>query len=388
MLYPKISKKLKAQARGCRDRSVRQKLELILLAWKLENVTEACRRLGYSRKFYYKWLGRIRRSGWKLMALQEYSRRPRRSPTKTPPELEAKIHWLRKRQYGARMIEAMLRRAGPTQKRARSTIAHVMNGRRKGCKRKLRPINPHRKRYELTIPGQRLQLDVKYVPELVGGRRAYNFVAIDECSRWRFAWAYDGLHERSTYDFLVRLGAQCPFPIHTIQTDNGFEFTFSLVPNVPSSREHAMDEWCRQNEVLHRLIPPGAKELNGKVERSHRIDEQYFYWQAPTDDLDHFNAKQTRWMEFYNRFRLHGGIGFLTPWEKIFERLGSLRKGPIAQPVSPEQLGQWDLEALRLKFIERMPKKLMELQRQQPLKLKISTKPLRRAWNLRSRKVA
>lgn len=380
MLYPRIYQKLKFQARGCRDRGVRRKLELILLAWKLENVGEACARRGYSRKFYYKWLGRLKRSGWKLHSLKEDSRRPRGSPHQTSAEIEAKIHWYGKRQYGSRMIEAMLKRAN--QKRSRSVICHILNGRKQGKHRKLKPLNPHNRRYELIIPGQRLQLDVKYVPELIANKRAYNFVAIDECSRWRFAWAYDELNEHCTYDFLGKLKAHCPFPIHTIQTDNGFEFTFSLNPHFSDShREHLMDQWCRESGIHHRLIPPGAKELNGKVERSHRIDEQYFYWQAPTDDLKHFNAKQMLWLEFYNRFRLHGGLGYLTPWEKIYERLTTLRS-PLA---SPEQQ-PWD--EFRVKFIEQTPKKILEQQRQQPLKLSLSAQPLQRSWKMKSRKAA
>jgi transposase InsO family protein len=381
VFYPKIAQKLKAQARGCRDRSVRQKLELILLAWKLESVTEACRRMGYSRKFYYKWLGRLRRAHWNLRALQEDSRRPKQSPRKTPLEIEAKIHWYRKRQYGSRMIEAMLKRQKI--KRTRSVICHILNDRKRGRRSKAKLQNPHRKRYELVIPGQRFQLDVKYVPEFVGGKRVYNYVAVDECSRWRFAWSYDSLNEHCTYDFLGKLKRHCPFPIQTIQTDNGFEFTFSLqVHHTELSREHLMDQWCRENGVVHRLIPPGAKELNGKVERSHRIDEQYFYWQAPTDDLEHFNAKLMLWLEFYNRHRLHGGLGYLTPWEKIYERLQTLRS-PLASPE------QQPLNDLRVKFIEQTPKRIMEQQRQQPLRLTYSAiNPLRHSWNLKIKRAA
>jgi transposase InsO family protein len=382
MLYPKIAPKLKAQARGCRDRAVRQKLELILLSWRLESVTEACRRLGYSRKFYYKWLTRLKQAGWSLRGLQECSRKPWKSPKKTGPEIEARIHWYARRQYGSRMIEAMLRRSGI--KRARSVICHVLNGRRKGKRRRVKSQNPHRKRYELMIPGQRIQLDVKYVPEFVAGKRIYNYVAVDECSRWRFAWGYDALNERCTYDFLGKLKAHCPFPIHTIQTDNGFEFTFSLQGHhTEQSREHRMDEWCRENSIRHRLIPPGAKELNGKVERSHRIDEQYFYWQAPADTLEHFNAKLALWLEFYNRHRLHGGLSYLTPWEKLYERLQALRAPLPASPPEHEPLNE-----LRLKFIDQTPKRILEQQRQQPLKLSLSANPLRRSWNLKPRKAA
>jgi transposase InsO family protein len=320
------------------------KLELILLALKLGDVTEACARRGYSRKFYYKWFGRFKRSGWDLGALQEKSRRPRKSPKRITSATEMRIQFYSSRQYGARMIKAFLDRENrPVSK---STIGHVLRDRKKSHKKKRRTFNPHQKRYELVIPGQRLQIDVKYVPEPVSGQRAYAYVAIDECTRWRFAWAYPMLNERATEDFLIRLKATCPFPIHTIQTDQGFEFTFHRQTVTHQLREHALTRWCRNNGVAHRLLPPGAKELNGKVERSHRIDEQYFYWNAPTDNLTRFNAEFGAWLEFYHRQRPHGGLGYVTPWEKLCERVVALK----TEPLLPE------LEPLRLKFLEHGPK--------------------------------
>jgi hypothetical protein len=77
-----------------------------------------------------------------------------------------------------------------------------------------------------------------------------------------------------------------------------------------------------------RCIPPGEKELNGKVERSHRIDEQYFYWTAPTDTIENFNEANARWLAVYNTERLHGGIEYRTPQEKLLERYETLRKHP------------------------------------------------------------
>jgi hypothetical protein len=214
----KLYRKLKEKARGCRDREIRKKLELILLGLKLGDVSEACARRGYSRKYYYKWLGRLMKGGWDLDALKEKSRRPKNSPLQISSDKEKSIRYFQKRQYGARMIEAMMKREGA--KVSKTTICHVFNKRQKATKKKRKNLNPHRKRYELAIPGQRIQLDVKYVPEFVEGRRAYAYVAIDECTRWRFAHSYLNLEERSTFDFLEKLKQECPFPIHTIQTDN------------------------------------------------------------------------------------------------------------------------------------------------------------------------
>jgi transposase InsO family protein len=350
----KLYRKLKEKSRSCRDREIRQKLELILLGMKLGDVSEACSRRGYSRKFYYKWLGRLRGAQWNLEALRERSRRPRRSPGQIPKETEKRVRFYQRAHHGARMTKAMMAREGT--KISTTTICHVFNRRRKAGKKKKKGLNPHRKRYELLVPGQRLQLDVKYVPEFVDGKRAYNYVAIDECTRWRFAHAYSELNQVMTYDFLERLRQTCPFPIHTIQTDNGFEFTFKLVPNA-QDKEHLMDTWCGKNGICHRLIPPGAKELNGKVERSHRIDEQYFYHRAPTDTLENLNRHQTRWLEFYNTKRLHGGLGYQTPNEKLLERLQAL-KNENANFDS-------ELEAIRLKFMRETPKKLAEQKQRQ-----------------------
>jgi transposase InsO family protein len=244
------------------------------------------------------------------------------------------------------MIEAMLKREGF--KLSRSTICHVLRKRRKGRISQRTRLKTHQKRYELVIPGQRLQMDVKYVPELVDGKRAYCYVILDECTRWRYCYIFDNLNAGTTVRFLEQFKRNCPFPVHTIQTDNGREFTYALNP-ITSHVKHEMDSWCENQGIKHRLIPPGVKELNGKVERSHRIDEQYFYWRASTVSLEKINDQLTRWIGFYNSQRLHGGLNYLTPLEKLRERRQTLQ-APPCQPLPPE------LEKLRLRFIEQTPK--------------------------------
>lgn len=312
--YQEISKKIKTQLRNCRDRELRVKAELILLALKLGNVSEACSRRGFSRKFYHKWFNRLKRSKWDIQALGEYSRRPHKSPGQICKQKENAIRWYARRGYGSRMIQAMLKRDGI--KVSTTTICHVLNKRRKPVKKRRKLVKAHRRRYELAYPGERLQLDVKYVPEYVEGKRIYNYVAVDECSRWRYARAYKELNAQSTGHFLDCLKAACPFKIECLQTDNGFEFTYRLNPS-GQSKEHAMEAWCRENSIRHKLNPPGEKELNGKVERSHRIDEQYFYWRAPTTTLGAFNKALVKWLNEYNTKRPHGGLKYRTPEERL-----------------------------------------------------------------------
>lgn len=334
-----LYKKLKKKASSTRNRDVRIKIELFLLALKIGNVSEACARRGFSRKFYYKWWNRFEKTAFSLSALEESSRCPKSSPKRTPLEIEKKIHWFQKKHHGSRQIEAHLNRAG--HKLSRKTICHILNDRKKIKRGPRARLKTHQKRYELPIPGQRFQMDVKYVPYFVEGRKAYSYVIIDECTRWRFAKTYDSLCEGTTIRFLDEFEKICPFPIHTIQTDNGQEFTYKLNP-VAQHIKHMVDIWCEKREIRHRLIPPGVKELNGKVERSHRIDMQYFYWKAPRDSLEAFNQAQYKWLEYYNSERLHGGLGFITPMEKIKERETTLKSMTMVEP---------DLESFRFKFL-------------------------------------
>lgn len=342
-LYQKVRSVVMPELKKCRNRDVRVKVDFILLALKLGSVSEACGRRGFSRKFFYKWWNRFKASGFKLHSLVERSRRPKKSPNQIPSKLESKIKTIAKKNYGARMIVALLAREGI--KIAISTVLHVLNKRRKASKKTRRQRRKaHNRRYELHIPGQRMQLDVKYVPEFVNGERIYNYVIVDECTRWRFARGYRALNEHMTVDFLDHMLKACPFPIHTIQTDNGFEFTYRLNPQA-NAKEHLMDVWCKARNIRHRLIPPGEKELNGKVERSHRIDDQYFYWKAPTDNLDHFNNALKAWIGFYNDTRPHGSLGYLTPFEKLAERLESLKTENHAEGI----------EMLKSRFLREAP---------------------------------
>lgn len=346
--YQRVSKKLREQLKSCKERDIRIKAELILLGCKLNNASEACARRGFSRKFFCKWYGRLKRSRWDLRALREYSRRPRRvNVRKTKAHVEKKIQTLAKLGFGAPTIQATLLREWKF-RIAKSTIGHILRKRKKSVRRmRSQKLKSHRRRYEVPIPGLRMQMDVKYVPEPVACARAYVYVIVDECTRMRFARAYGAINGHNTVEFLELAKASFPFSMNTIQTDNGFEFTYRLNP---ASKDvvHPMDQWCAENAVRHRCIPPGEKELNGKVERSHRIDEQWFYWRATQESLDKFNEELEAWIVQYNHERLHGGIDFMTPFEKLLERYQSLRN------AAPEPENSFQ----QLKFIKELPIRL------------------------------
>jgi hypothetical protein len=86
-----------------------------------------------------------------------------------------------------------------------------------------------------------------------------------------------------------------------IQTDNGAEFL---------SRFH----WhLEAQDIRHVYIRPRTPHLNGKVERSHRVDEQEFYQLLDKDgiaeDIHLFNDKLREWEgDYYNYHRPHGAL--------------------------------------------------------------------------------
>ncbi|MCX5831420.1 MAG: integrase core domain-containing protein, partial [Deltaproteobacteria bacterium] len=63
--------------------------------------------------------------------------------------------------------------------------------------------------------------------------------------------------------------------------------------------------------------------LNGKVERSHRTDQDEFYQLLTyTDDVD-LNEKLATWENYYNLHRPHGGIKGQSPYEKLQVCIGA-----------------------------------------------------------------
>ena len=132
--------------------------------------------------------------------------------------------------------------------------------------------------------GQRVQIDVKYFPinclckklqEL--GEKFYQYTAIDEYTRQCVLWTSK---EHSTYastKFLKHIIKILKYPIKCIQTDNGAEFTNKL-DNSKKDKKTMFELKLEYLEIKHKLIKPRTPRHNGKVERSHRKDQERSYF--------------------------------------------------------------------------------------------------------------
>lgn len=294
------------------------------LAWRLKllheasamprNVAQACRHFGLSRQTFYKWKARYKSHG--DAGLCDRPRVPLRCPRATSREVISKIIYLRQRyHFGPGRIAAYLRRfhqvAIATSTVHRILIRHGMN--RLPANQQRRPIGRAWKRYEKPQPGHRLQLDVKFLERIAGtGKRLYQFTAIDDCTRIRVLKIYDACNQSSAIRFVNEVLRRLPFRVLVIQTDNGAEF---------QSRFH----WhLEAQDIRHVYIRPRTPHLNGKVERSHRVDEQEFYQlldkNGITDDIHLFNDKLREWENYYNYHRPHGALDGQTPYERLLAK--------------------------------------------------------------------
>ena len=128
------------------------------------------------------------------------------------------------------------------------------------------------------ILGEKWQMDVKFVPKACDARKVkeeqyYQYTMIEETSRKRFIYAYKEQSSYSTIDFVKRTIVFFGYAPKVIQTDNGEEFTHTS----KTSRVHPFDVFCRTLGIGHKLIRPRTPWHNGKVERSHRNDQERFY---------------------------------------------------------------------------------------------------------------
>ena len=313
--------KIKSSARFCRDLEVRRKINLFLRAVKSQNVVDACSYFGVSRSYYYRWWNQFCKNGFEISSLNEKSRTPKKSPRRSSKKIEVKIRYYRKTfRYGPDRICYWLKTNHDIHVSA-STVYRIICRKKWFVKRyKTVKVNPHKKRYSLEWPGQMMQLDIKYVPEKINGKRYYAFNAIDDCTRWRFARIYPDKGLESCLDFAKDLIRFAPFKIQCIQTDNDLVFTNRFSVSAKNPEIHLFTETLKKHGVYHRLIPPGAKELNGKVERSHRIDDDEFFWKAPHSSFTALKRAYAQWIWEYNHDRPHSAISTRTPAVVLFEK--------------------------------------------------------------------
>lgn len=160
---------------------------------------------------------------------------------------------------------------------------------------------------QMRYPGQRVQIDVKYVPKscLVGAAADeggyYQYTFLDEYSRFRYLEAFQEHSTYSSAQFIRNCVRKFPYAIECVQTDNGPEFTNRL--NSSATKKLTLfEKTLAQLGIRHKLIRPYTPRHNGKVERSHRKDNEEFYASHKFFSFQDFQKQLAVRQRQYNAF--------------------------------------------------------------------------------------
>ena len=262
-------------------------------------------------------------------SLKERSHRPKQHPARHTPQEEAIIRECLNNKFFRYGWEGAYMAAKELGYR-RSYSGFIYAARRNGLcggKAGSQPPRKHDRRYpELTIPGEKVQIDVKEVPYscLKGaakrdGKHFYQWTAIDECTRVRFVYGFEEHTPENSVKFLKMVQSAFPFQIQTVQTDNGTEFTYKYISE---TEECPFDRALEEAGIGHKLIPPRTPWHNGKVERSHRNDQRYFYDWEKFADVEELNRKLEEHLAWSNRKPMRT-LGDKSPLEFLREKLAA-----------------------------------------------------------------
>ena len=287
---------------------VRQRLMVLHFA-RLHGPTAAARRFGVSARTIRRW--RVR---WRQDALQGLvPRYPRRRGRRITPRVIELIGQARRDlAYGAQRTQLWLRRVHEVRV-AVGTIQRIFRDIGLARLRRTPKRVPRQmKLFEKAEPGESVQVDVKFVK--IAGHWAFQYTALDDCTRFRVLRLYRRLHQSSSLTFLGELCRAFPFRIRKLQCDNGHEFPFAFALAVEALG------------IRHRYIKPRRPQQNGKVERSHRIDHEEFWSRQRFDDFAAATVGLRAWESRYNHERFSLALQGRTPAEK----LASLLPAPAA----------------------------------------------------------
>ena len=288
-----------------------------------------CRKYHVSKSSLWRW---VKKYDGTRESLEDKSHKPKTRHPKSHTNQE--IRWIRnyvRRNPRITICELwakLIREKGYTRKI--TSLYRVMKRLNikfyKGMEIKNTSKKKHNKKYETPENiGEKWQIDAKYVPneckvELPDDKRYYQYTCIDEASRERFLWWYEELTPTNTVDFVERCIKYFGYKPKIIQTDNGTEFSYN---QSKIKKEHPIDTLLKKLKIIHYKIRPRTPEHNGKVERSHRNDNERFYSYLKFYSLEDLIKQGMAYLKRSNNIPM-AVLGYLTPKEKREELKASI----------------------------------------------------------------
>lgn len=291
-------------------------------------VTKSSNRFRISRNAIYEWKAKYDGS-WKSLA--DKSHRPHSHPKEHTLDEYALIrrYWEKNKDDRIVLWDKIRKQGYKRSYRSMCRALRRMQLDDRTKKRKGYKPKPYAK---AEYPGQKVQIDVKYVPRqcVTGETKYYQYTAIDECTRLVYREMYDEHSTYSSEDFIKKVIKFFPFRIEEVQTDNGTEWTKALISNDPNDKTLFEEELERQGIKYHR-IRIATPRHNGKVERQHRTDEKRFYKKMKMYSLEDGKnqlRKYNKWSNDIPKICL----AFKSPNE-VLKEYQTRAAGPVKPPI-------------------------------------------------------
>ena len=301
---------------------MRHRLNLLLRAKSIKNISAACRQYGVSRTIYYKYLKRYLTYG--LIGLKDRQKASPVMPNATKAKIVEKVLDIAKRYptYGparlanelggivcAATVYNILKRHGLSKK-----LDRLLSLEKLPADIKISPILARKLESQRPAkifsprPGYMLSVDTFYVCTLKGVGRIYQFTAIDTNSSFGAAYLYADKSASSAVDFIARtlsIFKALAIVIASVLTDNGKEYTSHW------GDSHVFEDYLKSQGIKHRYTKVRCPWTNGYKERFNRTLLEEFYQPALVSksykSIDKLQADLDKYLYFYNFQRTHQG---------------------------------------------------------------------------------
>jgi len=303
-------------AKTIKEERLRWVLPIIAGTIKMVDVAKIC---PYSKRSIERWVAEYRKRG--EAGLEPKSTEPKRYNNETLIRTKERVIEIRKKtKKCALKIHWQLEKEGLNLHER--TVGKILKKENLVRKYRVKKIKYKYIRAERKA-GELIEIDVKFVPGKIAGKRYFQYTAIDTASRWRYMEVYGEQSGWSSRLFLKEVMIRFPHKIQAVKTDNGAIFTnrytgtYKRLDLMPKG-VHSFDQFCAEKNVIHYLIDPGKPAQNGTVERSHREDQEKFYEQNVFKDFNDLKRKLKRWNMYYNDLE-HCGLKGKSPNEYLEE---------------------------------------------------------------------
>lgn len=311
---------------------IKNKLGLLRLAQTLNNVSQACKVMGFSRDSFYRFKELYDAGG--ETALQEISRKKPLLKNRVAPEIEAAVvdFAIEQPAYGQHRVSNELRKKGILvsahgvrsiwlrhdlecfQKRLKALSAKVAQDGLILTEDQLRALEKAREEkeahgeIETEHPGYLGAQDTYYVGNIKGVGRIYQQTFIDTYCKVAHIKLYDRKHAITAADMLndrvIPWYEEQGIPLLRILTDRGSEFC-------GNREKHEYELYLDLENIEHTRTKAKSPQTNGICERFHQTIQNEFYASAFRRklyrSLDELQQDVEDWLTSYNQERTHSG---------------------------------------------------------------------------------